>query len=62
MYSWRGYRHMFGLKVRGQCTRTSGRKAGVVGVKKLPKPGPAGAPGAPTEETLLRAEQVLQVC
>jgi small subunit ribosomal protein S13 len=27
VYSWRGYRHMFGLKVRGQCTRTSGRKS-----------------------------------
>jgi len=24
--SWRGYRHMFGLRVRGQCTRTTGRK------------------------------------
>jgi small subunit ribosomal protein S13 len=22
--SWRGYRHMFGLRVRGQCTRTTG--------------------------------------
>jgi small subunit ribosomal protein S13 len=51
VYSWRGYRHMFGLKVRGQCTRTSGRKAGAVGVKKLPKAGPAGAPGAPAKET-----------
>jgi small subunit ribosomal protein S13 len=51
VYSWRGYRHMFGLKVRGQCTRTSGRKAGAVGVKKLPKPSPAGAPGAPAKET-----------
>ena len=37
--SWRGYRHMFGLKVRGQHTRTSGRKAGAVGVKRLTKPG-----------------------
>ena len=26
MSSWRGYRHMFGLKVRGQRTRTTGRK------------------------------------
>ena len=24
--SWRGYRHMFGLRVRGQCTRTTGTK------------------------------------
>jgi small subunit ribosomal protein S13 len=33
--SWRGYRHMFGLKVRGQCTRTTGRRGGAVGVKKI---------------------------
>ena len=32
--SWRGYRHMFGLKVRGQRTRTTGRKGGAVGVAK----------------------------
>src|SRR3712207_8293925 len=31
--SWRGYRHMFGLRVRGQCTRTTGRRGGAVGVK-----------------------------
>src|SRR5947208_333740 len=42
--SWRGYRHMFGLRVRGQCTRTTGRKGGAVGVKKVPmKPGQAPA-------------------
>ena len=35
VYSWRGYRHMFGLRVRGQCTRTTGRKGGAVGVKKV---------------------------
>jgi small subunit ribosomal protein S13 len=46
--SWRGYRHMFGLRVRGQRTRTTGRKGGAVGVKKIPmKPGQVqGAPGA----------------
>ena len=33
--SWRGYRHMFGLRVRGQRTRTTGRKGGAVGVKKV---------------------------
>ncbi len=32
--SWRGYRHMYGLKVRGQRTRTTGRKGGTVGVRK----------------------------
>ncbi|MFB5599815.1 MAG: 30S ribosomal protein S13 [Nitrososphaeraceae archaeon] len=32
--SWRGYRHMFGLRVRGQCTRTTGRRGSAVGVRK----------------------------
>lgn len=32
--SWRGYRHLYGLKVRGQRTRTTGRKGGTVGVAK----------------------------
>lgn len=32
--SWRGIRHGLGLKVRGQRTRTSGRKGRTVGVKK----------------------------
>jgi small subunit ribosomal protein S13 len=48
--SWRGYRHMFGLRVRGQRTRTTGRKGGAVGVKKTAlKPGaaPGAAPAAP---------------
>jgi len=39
--SWRGYRHMYGLKVRGQCTRTTGRKGGAVGVAKAGKVAPA---------------------
>jgi small subunit ribosomal protein S13 len=42
--SWRGYRHMFGLRVRGQCTRTTGRRGGAVGVKKV-KAMPGAAPG-----------------
>lgn len=33
MKSWRGYRHAYGLKVRGQRTRTTGRKGKAVGVK-----------------------------
>ena len=45
--SWRGYRHMFGLRVRGQCTRTTGRKGGAVGVKRLARPTAGGPPGAP---------------
>jgi len=51
--SWRGIRHMFGLKVRGQRTRCTGRKGGAVGVAKGGKVMPtregaaeAGAEGA----------------
>ncbi|PMB74210.1 30S ribosomal protein S13 [Candidatus Bathyarchaeota archaeon] len=42
--SWRGYRHAYGLKVRGQRTRTTGRKGKAVGVKKkaIVKPGGGG--------------------
>lgn len=32
MYSWRGYRHTFGQKVRGQKTRNTGRSGMAVGV------------------------------
>ncbi len=32
--SWRGVRHMYGLKVRGQRTRTTGRTGTTVGVKR----------------------------
>jgi small subunit ribosomal protein S13 len=32
--SWRGVRHGLGLKVRGQRTRTTGRKGKTVGVRK----------------------------
>ena len=50
VFSWRGYRHMFGLKVRGQRTRCTGRKGGAVGVAKggrvMPAKGGAGAPAA----------------
>ena len=50
VFSWRGYRHMYGLKVRGQRTRCTGRKGGAVGVAKggrvLPTKGGAGAPAA----------------
>ena len=52
--SWRGYRHLSGLKVRGQRTRTSGRKGGAVGVAKgglaAVRKGDPGAPGATTED------------
>jgi len=45
--SWRGYRHAYGLKVRGQRTKTTGRAGKALGVKKkalMAKPG--GAPPA----------------
>lgn len=34
MRSWRGYRHAYGLKVRGQRTKTTGRAGKALGVKK----------------------------
>jgi small subunit ribosomal protein S13 len=34
LLSWKGIRHSLGLKVRGQRTRTTGRKGRTVGVKK----------------------------
>ena len=50
--SWRGIRHMFGLKVRGQRTRCTGRKGGAVGVAKGGRvlPAQAGGAGAPAAE------------
>lgn len=34
LWSWRGYRHAYNLKVRGQKTRTTGRTGKTVGVAK----------------------------
>jgi small subunit ribosomal protein S13 len=48
--SWRGYRHMFGLRVRGQCTRTTGRRGGAVGVKKTGKILPTAPAAQPTAQ------------
>ncbi len=45
--SWRGYRHAYGLKVRGQRTKTTGRSGKSLGVKKkalMARPGAAAAP------------------
>ena len=69
--SWRGIRHMFGLKVRGQRTRCTGRKGGAVSVAKGGKIMPArggeaaegaepaaGAEGAePTVEKLRKVQE-----
>lgn len=44
--SWRGYRHAYGLKVRGQRTKTTGRAGKALGVKKkavMQKPGGTSA-------------------
>jgi small subunit ribosomal protein S13 len=38
MKSWRGFRHAYGLKVRGQRTRTTGRTGKTMGVKKKRRP------------------------
>ena len=64
--SWRGYRHLNGLKVRGQRTRTTGRKGGAVGVakggqaapaKKPAAAAPAAAPTAPAAPTAEKKEE-----
>jgi small subunit ribosomal protein S13 len=34
MKSWRGFRHAYGLRVRGQRTRTTGRRGKAMGVRK----------------------------
>ena len=47
--SWRGYRHAYGLKVRGQRTKTTGRSGKSLGVKKktlMAGGKPGGAPAA----------------
>jgi small subunit ribosomal protein S13 len=58
VYSWRGYRHTYGQKVRGQRTRNTGRTGMAVGVLRKAiiaaqggaaagaKPGAVGAPAA----------------
>jgi len=46
--SWRGYRHAYGLKVRGQRTKTTGRSGKSLGVKKKTLTA-GGKPAAPAE-------------
>ncbi|TRO42808.1 30S ribosomal protein S13, partial [Candidatus Bathyarchaeota archaeon] len=44
--SWRGYRHAYSLKVRGQHTKTTGRAGKALGVKKKTMGArPGAAPG-----------------
>ncbi len=44
--SWKGVRHSLGLKVRGQRTRTTGRKGATVGVRKAAVQAAAAAAAA----------------
>lgn len=37
--TWKGVRHSYGLKVRGQRTKTTGRKGKAIGVRKKRPPG-----------------------
>lgn len=46
--SWRGYRHAYSLKVRGQHTKTTGRAGKALGVKKKAL---AQRPGAAATQT-----------
>lgn len=48
--SWRGVRHGLGLKVRGQRTRTTGRKGRTVGVRKSALQAAAAAKGKDEEK------------
>jgi small subunit ribosomal protein S13 len=48
--SWKGVRHGLGLKVRGQRTRTTGRKGRTVGVRKATLVAAAKAAAAKKEE------------
>jgi small subunit ribosomal protein S13 len=48
--SWKGVRHSLGLKVRGQRTRTTGRKGRTVGVRKATLVAAAKAAAAGKEE------------
>jgi small subunit ribosomal protein S13 len=48
--SWRGYRHMYGQKVRGQRTRSTGRTGMSVGVLRKSIVAKAGASAAPKKE------------
>jgi small subunit ribosomal protein S13 len=43
--SWKGYRHSYGLKVRGQRTKCTGRKGKAIGVKKKALIPAAGSKG-----------------
>ncbi|MEK6981456.1 MAG: 30S ribosomal protein S13 [Candidatus Micrarchaeota archaeon] len=49
LYTWKGYRHSYGQKVRGQRTRNTGRTGMAVGVLRKSIIGAAAAAAAPKE-------------
>src|SRR4030067_412841 len=52
--SWRGYRHAYSLKVRGQHTKTTARAGKALGVKKkglMARPGAAPPPAEGAKKT-----------
>jgi len=51
LYTWKGYRHHYGQKVRGQKTRNTGRKGMSLGVlRKTMQPGQAATPAKKEEK------------
>ena len=55
---WRGFRHQYGQKVRGQHTRSTGRTGATVGVTKskaAAAAGPAQTKGGPAKTESKRA-------
>jgi len=50
LYTWRGFRHIYGKKVRGQHTRTGGRKGMTMGVAKKALQAARAAAAAPAKK------------
>ena len=50
MFSWKGFRHTFGQKVRGQRTKNTGRHGMAVGVIRKSIVAATGAKPAPTKD------------
>jgi small subunit ribosomal protein S13 len=56
--SWKGIRHSLGLKVRGQRTRTTGRKGLTVGVRKgVARPAAVAGQAAPASSATHAPEE-----
>jgi small subunit ribosomal protein S13 len=50
LYTWKGFRHIYAKKVRGQSTRTSGRKGMTMGVAKKALQAARAAAAAPAKK------------